>query len=60
MMETVSLRSGRESSSRVSSFSLEASDSGELASDAPRFGFWRTGLALVRLWETSTGFGDAC
>lgn len=38
MMETVSLRSGRESSSRVSSFSLEASDSGELASDAPRFG----------------------
>lgn len=54
----ISLWCGR-ASSRVSSLSLEASDSGELASEAPRFGAWRTGLALVRLRGISMGFGDA-
>lgn len=44
----------------VSSLSLEAADSGELASEAPRFGAWRTGLALERLRGVFVGSSDAC
>lgn len=44
----------------VSSLSLEAADSGELASKVPRFGAWRSGLALVRLRGVFMGLGGAC